>query len=263
MQHPISYIIRNRKSRIGLLLTAVFILFFTTITSAQTKSTEHLQQVWAGYANQTRFSKHWGLWAEAQLRTKDDLFSDLSTSILRVGLTRYLRDDLRLTAGYAYVNFFPGDNHKNISQPEHRPWQQLQWFTKYDKVRLMQWIRLEERWRRKVLNDDQLDKGYLFNFRMRYNFLAQFPLSKKRFQPKTMSLVLNDEIHINFGKQVVYNYFDQNRIFLGFHYHINKTDNLQFGYMNIFQQLGSGNKYRSIQGARVFYFHNLDLRKKN
>jgi hypothetical protein len=27
--------------------------------------------------------------------------------------------------------------------------------------------------------------------------------------------------------------------------------------------LSAGNKYRSIHTARVFFFHNLDLRKKN
>lgn len=35
-----------------------------------------------------------------------------------------------------------------------------------------------------------------------------------------------------------------------------------FGYMNFFQQLSTGNQYRSIHTARVFYFHNMDLRKK-
>ena len=127
----------------------------------------------------------------------------------------------------------------------------------------MQWFRLEERFRRKILNDDELAEGYGFNFRFRYNFFAQFPLSKRKFQPNTLSFVVNDEVHINFGEQIVYNYFDQNRFFLGFHYHVNKHDNLQFGYMNIFQQLAAGNQYRSVHVARVFYFHNLDLRKKS
>ena len=53
-----------------------------------------------------------------------------------VGLTYYLNDDTKLTAGYAYVNHFPADNHKNITQPEHRPWQQIQWHSKYPKLRL-------------------------------------------------------------------------------------------------------------------------------
>lgn len=127
----------------------------------------------------------------------------------------------------------------------------------------MQWFRLEERWRRKILNNDELASGYIFNFRIRYNFFSQLALSKKRFQPNTLSFVVNDEVHVNFGKQIINNYFDQNRFFLGFNYHLNKHDNLQFGYMNLFQQLAAGNRYRSIHVARLFFFHNLDLRKSN
>src|SRR5262245_45766375 len=126
----------------------------------------------------------------------------------------------------------------------------------------MQWFRLEERFRRKVKDDDELADVYNFNFRLRYNILFQIPLSQKKFEPGTLSFAVNNELHINFGKQIVYNYFDQNRFFLGFAYHTNKTDHLQFGYMNVFQQLAAGNKYRMGHVARIFYFHNLDLRKK-
>jgi len=230
--------------------------------NGQTKQTETVEQVWLGYFNQTRISDKWGIWTDVHLRTKEKLFTNFSQGIVRLGFTYYLTDDAKITAGYAYVNHFPSDNHKNISQPEHRPWQQIQWHTRYNKLRLMQWFRLEERWRRKILNDDALAKGSSFNFRLRYNFFSQFPLSKKRFQPNTISLVLNDEIMINAGTQVVNNYFDQNRLFLGFNYHVNKHDNLQFGYMNMFQQLAAGNRYRSISTARLFYFHNLDTRNK-
>lgn len=183
--------------------------------------------------------------------------------MIRPGITYYLNDQTKITAGYSYINIYPGDNHQNISRPEHRPWQQLQWHTNYPKLKLMQWMRLEERFRRKVKSNDELADGYNFNWRIRYNILSQFPLSKKRFEAGTFSFVLSNEVHIAFGKEVVYNYFDQNRFFAGFNYHVNKQDALQFGYLNVFQQLGAGNRYRSIDAARVFYFHNLDLRKKN
>lgn len=235
-------------------------LITVQLLPAQVKQTEHVQQVWLGYLNQTRFSSKWGGWADLHLRTKEDYFTNFSQSIIRLGLTYYLTDDAKLTAGYAYVSHYPADNHKGITQPEHRPWQQVQWHTKYNKLRLMQWFRLEERYRRKIKDDNTLADGYSFNFRLRFNFFSQIPLSKKRFQPGTLSFVLNDEVHINFGKQIVNNYFDQNRFFLGFNYHVNKHDNLQFGYMNVFQQLAAGNRYRSNSAPRIFYFHNLDLR---
>jgi len=237
-------------------------VFFLSITINAQKQTEHLNQVWLAYNNQTRYTKHFGSWTDIHLRTKEDFFTNFSQSILRFGLTYYVDDFIKLTAGYAYVSIYPADNHPGVTQPEHRPLQQVQWHNRYAKLRTMQWIRLEERFRRKILNSDELASGYSFNYRLRYNFLIQVPLGKKKFQPNSFSFVLNNEVHVNFGKQIIYNYFDQNRFFAGFSYQPNKTDQLQFGYMNLFQQLAAGNKYKSINAARVFYFHNLDLRKK-
>lgn len=126
----------------------------------------------------------------------------------------------------------------------------------------MQWFRLEERFRKKIKDNDELADGYNFNWKLRYNFMLMLPLGKKPFAPGSLTLALNDEVHINFGKEIVNNYFDQNRFFVGFAYHINQHDNIQFGYMNLFQQLPAGNRYRSLHVPRVSYFHNLDLRKK-
>src|SRR5436190_23960690 len=115
-----------RKSSILIILFE----FITTFLYAQTKTTTSVEQLWFGYFNQTRFSNKWGMWADLHLRTKEDFFTNFSQSIIRLGLTYYLKDEVKVTVGYAYVNHFPADNHKNISQPEHRPWQQLQWHTR-------------------------------------------------------------------------------------------------------------------------------------
>jgi hypothetical protein len=225
------------------------------------KQTQHINQVWFGYFNQARFSDKWGTWVDLHLRTKEDYFTNFSSSIVRLGVTYYANDQLKFTAGYAYVNFFPADNHSKISQPEHRPWQQVQWHTNSKRLRMMQWVRLEERYRRKIKDEDELGEGYNFNYRVRYNMFLMFPLSKRSFAPNTLSFVVNDEVHLNMGKEIVNNYFDQNRFFAGFTYHLNPSSNLQFGYMNVFQQLAAGNRYKSLHVPRVFFFQNLDLRK--
>lgn len=242
------------------ILLLIYLSFSLSGLFAQ-KQITNINQVWTGYFNQTRLSNKWGFWAEAQLRTNENFVDNISQGILRVGGTYYYNNDTKLTAGYAYINNFSPANGANISTPEHRPWQQIQWHTKYQKLRLMQWVRLEERYRQRLKNINELDNGFAFNFRIRYNFLMQVPLSKKLFQPSTFSFIANDEVHVNFGKEIVYNTFDQNRFFLGLAYQTNKTDNLQIGYMNIFQQQPAGNIYRSLHTARIFYFHNLDLRK--
>ena len=109
------------------ILLFIYFLLPDTNLFSQTKQTESIQQAWFGYFNQTRLSNKWGTWTDLHLRTKEDLVSDLSQSILRFGLTYYLNDDTKLTAGYAYVSHYPADNHKNVTMPEHRLWQQLQW----------------------------------------------------------------------------------------------------------------------------------------
>jgi hypothetical protein len=242
----------------------VFIIVVCTVFAvhAQTKNITQLDQLWLAYNNQTRLSDKWGLWGDFHLRTRDHLFTDLSATIARVGIMYYLNDVTKVTAGYAYVTNYPIEGTLRVNQPEHRPWQQIQWNTKNAKTRMMQWIRLEERYRKNITNDSTLGTGYNFNFRLRYNFWYEIPFSLQPTPASKWSFVINDELHINFGKQIVYNYFDQNRLFVGFKYNTSKTDNVQFGYMNQFIQLGAGNRYRNIDAARIFYFHNLDLRTR-
>ena len=245
------------SSRIILFL---LVSLFAGPVQAQLKQTAQVEQIWTGYFNQTRISNKLGFWFDVQLRTKEEFVQNLSTAIFRPGITYYLNDATKLTAGYAYIHHYPADAHKEIAQPEHRPWQQLQWHTRYGKLRTMQYLRLEQRFRRKILNDSTLAPGHNFNHRLRYAFLLQVPLAHE-IKKGSFSFIANDEVHIAFGKQVL-NYFDQNRFFLGLSYHVNAHDNIQFGYMNLFQQLGAVGNYRSVHAARIFYFHNLDLRRK-
>ena len=244
-----------------ILATLLLLTLAVGLQAQPAKQVKEVTQLWTGYFAQTRLSDQWGLWTDVHLRTKENLLSDLSQGIVRVGLMYYLNDHTKLTAGYAYVNHFPAEGHTNVSQPEHRPWQQIQWHNNGPKSRLMQWIRLEERYRRRILNDSELAEGYNYGTRIRYNLMAAFPLTKKGFAPGGLSLILNDEVHLNLGRKVVYNYFDQNRFFVGLGYQLGRHTTLQGGYMNLFQQLAAGNQYRNLHTARVFLFQTFDLRK--
>ncbi len=240
------------------ILCSIFMLFVSSLLAQKTVTTD--EQAWIAVFNQTRLSKKWGLWFDAHLRLKDDYVGDLSQSILRFGPTYFLTDDVRLTAAYAYVHTFPGPGHANIGLPEHRPWQQVLWYTRYPKVRLTQSFRLEERYRRKTLTDNELGEGYNFSWRLRYNFWFYTPLTKKQFEPGGLQFLVNNEIFISFGKNIVYNHYDQNRLFVGLVYQINKQAQLHGGYMNLYQQLPTGDQFRNQHTVRVFYFHNFDLR---
>ena len=248
------------KKSIAGCIVVMCMAFSTKAQSA--KSTENINQLWFGYFNQARFSDKWGTWLDFQLRTKENFVNNFSQSLIGLGLTYYLNDATRVAAGYTLVdNFASGDKHKKSSQIEHQPWQHVQWQTNYGKKRMIQRFRLEERYRRKISNDSSLVNGYNFSFRMRYSILYDVPLSKKGIAPNSLSFVVNDEALINFGREIINNYFDQNRLFVGLKYQIGLHNNLQVGYMNVFQQLGAGYKYKNTNALRLFYFQNFDLRK--
>lgn len=242
-------------------LIAVLLLSYP-VSAQTTRIAQDEEQTWTGYFNQARLTDKWGIWLDVHFRSTDHFIKEPSKAIGRLGVVYYLNDDLKFTNAYGFINHFPEEGHANISQPEHRIWHQLQLHTKYGKIRTMQWIRLEERFRQKIKNDNELAEGYRFDERLRYNFLLNIPLNKKGIVPKSFSAILNDEVMINLSKNNVYNIFDQNRFFVGLAYNFNAHSNLQVGYMNVYQQLAAGNKYKNINAIRLFFFQNFDLRKK-
>jgi hypothetical protein len=124
-------------------------------------------------------------------------------------------------------------------------------------------VRLEERFRHKIKDENELAPGYKFNYRARYQLMAFFPLSKKGFAPRTLAIYGGEEVLLNFGKEIIFNTLDHNRLHAGIVYHINKDDHLHIGYLNIFQQQSSGNRYRMVHVLRIFFNQQFDFRKKS
>lgn len=224
-----------------------------TVAGYSQKHVDNSGEVWAAYFNQGRIKEKWGTWLDVQARSIDHV-SDFWQVIFRPGVVFYASEDLRFTAGYAFVYVNPSESRNKVI--EHRPWQQVMWVAKRNRVKITQALRTEQRLRRVFFSDNVYDDR--FNWRTRYSIAIQIPLQKMEV-PK-WQLVLSNEIMINSGKDVVYNVFDQNRAFAGFNYFFSESSWIQFGYMNYFQQLDAGNKYHERHVARVSYFQSLDFR---
>lgn len=221
----------------------------------------HLRdQLWLAYFNQTRFSNKWGMWADVHYRFTDDFVGRSFQFIFRPAFTYFIKDNLRVNLGYAAVRHYPARG-LNTTRGEHRPWQQIWWNQKYSGFTTLQWIRTEQRFNERIVNDEKQD-GYNYNFRVRYNYSFFIPLKGKEMLPRTPFVALINEVFLNFGDRVIYNTFDQNRFFAGLGYQFTSHLNVQCGYMNIYQQETSGNNYLSTHAVRLFLFHSLDLRNK-
>lgn len=254
----------NELPFMSLKYTSIFTIIGSLYLSGHSQSVKRVQQqqqCWVGYFSQVRFSDKWGVWSDFQLRTKEYFFTDFSVSIIRYGMIYYINEQTKLVAGHAIIHYYPAEGHEYVTQPEQRLWQLFQWKNNYNGFELTQAFRLEERFRRKILNDSILADGHNFNYRLRYCILAQVPLNRDLVKAKKVSLVFNSEMMLNFGKEIVYNYFDQLRSFCGINYQFHSHWIFQTGYMNVFQQLPAGNRYKSLHVARLFLYYSLDTRK--
>ena len=223
---------------------------------------EFASQYWINYSGKFRISNKLELIAESALRSMDHSVNKLAQRFFLAGLSWDVKDFIKLSTGYEYVSILPANYKIKVTQVEYRPWQQVQFANNFSSFKITQRLRLEERFRKVLFNDSTLAPGNSFNFRFRYNILGEFPLSKKEGVLKPISLILSEEILINIGKQVVYNYFDQNRVFVGIKFKINKGNSIQLGYLNLFQQLPVYNKFRNLHILRLNYIQKLDLRKR-
>jgi hypothetical protein len=235
----------------------IFIFVFPLTLFAQQKKVVFEQQIWPGYNATIKFNPRWGIWLDGEVHTNDHFFNNFSQFTLRFAGTYYLKNRNRFTAGYGYTDYLPQDEHNNMSIPEHFIWQQFQWYQNTSKHKLMQWVRMEEKWKENLLNDSTIDNSYTNILKGRYNIFYQIPLSKKGFQAQSLSLAIGDELYLYYGSTISNHVFDQNRVFLGFSYAVNKHDNFVFGYLNIQQQNATATTLKISSVLKATLFLNL------
>ena len=167
-------------------------------------------------------------------------------------------DKLTVVGGYAHLWLAipTGDSGFNY-QDENRIYQQVQWRHQEGRVVLFNRIRNEQRWHEVLAADGSVDH-IRFSNRVRILLSATIPFFKNEYMP---TLSVAEEMHFHFGKELVYNTFDQNRIFLGIKQKI--TSNLKFdiGYMMVYQQKATGFEYDMNHTFRWFFYITPDLRK--
>ena len=92
------------------------------------------------------------------------------------------------------------------------------------------------------------------NNRTHYKFEIRY------FPSKDLTLKAFEEIHINIGKNIVNNVFDQNRYGTSIQYIPFKNLGFELGYLNWFQQRKSGTEYYNRQIVRLTIHHIINLK---
>ena len=241
----------------NLLFFLIFVL--PMAVSGQTeKEVNQKLQTWVSINTVTKFSEHWGFIADAHIRT-EGFIEENNFYFLRGGITYIPTKLVSLTAGYAHMWLAPSNPDWNTYADENRIYQQVNLNTTVGKVGMVQRLRNEQRWQEKMV-DDQESGNLRFTNRIRYLLGFNIPIFKKKTLPL---LVVSDEILMHFGSEVIYNTFDQNRLFIGIKQTIDPKWSFDFGYMNVYQQKYSGYQYDMNHTIRLFFYLSTSINKKD
>lgn len=210
--------------------------------------------LWMGYYNSTSLNPKWCINSDIQFRTKNEI-KNYSQALVRSDISFNTHDRITISIGLAHFRYFI-NNEK--TRGEWRPWQELKLTDKINNCKLIHRFRLEERFNQIVKNNDAIDI-YQFNYRFRYRLDLRVPIIKEKEEGNNWYFIIGNEIMVNAGNMIVFNYFDQNRLFAGLNYGVNKKLSLQVQYMHIWQQASNGITLNSIEVIRLNIYHTISL----
>lgn len=219
------------------------------------KETNQQTQSWVSLNNTFKFNNQLALLVDFHIRRNDFVNSE-SFYFVRTGISYSPNAQISMALGYGHMWVAPSKPGWNTFSNESRIYQQLQFNSKIGNVSIAQRLRNEQRWQEKIINDQRTGENR-FTDRIRYLLSVNIPVFKKKTMP---SLIIADEILIHFGKEVVFNTFDQNRIFIGIKQTINPKLCFDFGYMNVYQQKYSGYQYDMNHTLRLFFYYNNSIK---
>ncbi len=208
-------------------ILVVFVLSAASGGYAQdTRNNSTNSNAWFMYFGNHRFSERFGLHAEVQWR-RHEVVAEPQQLLLRTGLDIYTKNSGRFTVGYGFIQTHPyGEFGVPNAFPEHRIWQQYTNTQALGKIKLAHRYRLEQRMIGNA-TEGTFENGRFEN-RIRYMAKVTVPLTAGE---RGLFFAAYDEVMINFGKEVGYNIFDQNRLYAALGISLSANVKIEAGYL--------------------------------
>ncbi len=253
----------------------LFFLFFTATLFSQEQKTVYPHSVfWHKTEINEFFNDKWGVGVDFVYRSKNELnngsmFDSHMRTSIRPWVNYQFSKNARLSLsplGYMYTNEYIGKPEDFDRTPYHELRTTLQFFHhyKHDNGKFMHtWrYRYELRWQEQA-NSDQY--RFLTRFRLRYR-LRYMINTNDFYENNTLYAAASNEIGLNIGKNVLYNTFNQNRVYLGLGYRFFNAARVELRYVDRFRTRGAtGIEFDQGKGFMLgFYIDELSgLWKKN
>lgn len=248
--------------RYSILLQGIILTLCSHSLSAQSVENKIINQTFSifAYSNNLEIASKFSLTNEVQERNfirplKQSQFS------LKTQINYNFWQNWIAAAGFAYYLSSPGDPYSlsSLVVPEVRLNQDLNYKQRFSAFSIGHRGRIEERFINKSINDTLIE-GYKFKERLSYTLSFEYYLLKKD-KVHSLTFKASDGISIYSNKNRT-NFFDQNRFYTGLNYQVEKNIYLELGYIKIFQQLSSGDRFYNRDMASVIINHKLKIKNQ-
>ncbi len=250
------------------IILVLSIAFLSRGQEAPTASESKLSEtgIWAGLYLKFRLSDKLFYYGEHHYRRRNSLdnvgdFAGRMRQLYnRAGLLYIFNDYFNVIVGPTLVANYspkPGDPNYHGVVWEPRIWHQwLLSMPSMGRVKIYHQFRFEHRWKKSNLIGDEFD----YTNRYRYKLYAYIPINKKTISNKTLFFAPSAEIFMHSGKSIVFNPFEDFRVYTGIGYVLNKNVTFFGGHMWTMGQNATGYEYSESHIIRLNVFVNLDLR---
>ncbi len=222
--------------------------------------------LWFGLYTKFRMTDRTFYYAETHYRRRSsaenrlDFMGQMGQIYNRHGISYLFSPYFELTAGPVLVLNYAdpkgGENERMTLEP--RIWHQWLFIQPLaNKIKLYHQFRFEHRYKRY----NQVGAEYNYTNRYRYKLYSYLPLNRPEVGNKTLFLSPSAELFMHSGKSIVYNPFEDFRVYTTLGYIRN---NLIFtaGHMWTYGQRPTGFEYRQSHVIRLSLYVNLDFRKR-
>lgn len=238
------------------LVATLFVLATYSSTAQTSKQIIYGNQVWVGDFTKVKLNDKWAVYLDCGAR-RSNWFNNWSQLLVRPGISYNVNKSVSVAVGAAYFRHFVA----GLVRAEYRPWEQITFTENIGRVTINHRLRAEQRFSQRIV-ENKLQNEFNYNSRFRYQLNAQLAINKQVLENNTLYLTFAEELMINSGKEIKYNYFDQNRLGAGLGYKLNDALNVSIAYMNVFIQK---NQALSLEQNNVIVFnlyHTISLNKK-
>jgi len=250
--------------KIRVALTLAIAALLPHVTFSQTDSMEKVTQgvEWFSLTNNIKVSKRLTVIAEGQFRFANEL-EPMQFQARTAAEIEVVKNLSIVPLGYVYTwNPMYGKQPNKFVNNEHRLWQQVSYKHQTGRFYISHRGRLEQRYIQvhTISNGEVIYEGFdYFANRVRYRLMVNVPLNKTVMGPKTVFASFYEEVFGSWGPKVTYHKPDQNRLFTGVGYQVNKDLTVTSGF--IYQMLvkANGAMQENNIGLQVAVGYNIDL----